>query len=228
LAPPRVVSAVASCAGAAWSGKNAVHSGPAIGRFEVSQPRNRKVRPMRFLTCFALAFCVFAGAACSEQPGTSGAADSDILVIETRHGKALVKLRPDLAPKHVERVKQLAKEGFYDGLKFHRVIGGFMAQTGDPAGTGAGGSNSPDLPAEFSPEPFKRGTVGAARTADPNSANSQFFICFDDTGCSSLTGQYTVWGQVIEGMDAIDKIAKGEPPPIPDVMEKVYLQSDKK
>ncbi len=183
---------------------------------------------MRFLTCLALAFCVFAGAACSEQPGTTGAADSDILVIETKHGKVLVKLRPDLAPKHVERVKQLAKEGFYDGLKFHRVIGGFMAQTGDPAGTGAGGSNYPDLPAEFSPEPYKRGTVGAARTADPNSANSQFFICYDDTGCSSLTGQYTVWGQVIEGMEAVDKIAKGEPPPIPDVMEKVYLQSDKK
>ena len=183
---------------------------------------------MRFLTCFALAFCVFAGAACSEQPGTTSAADSDILVIETKHGKVLVKLRPDLAPKHVERVKQLAKEGFYDGLKFHRVIGGFMAQTGDPSGTGSGGSNYPDLPAEFTPEPYKRGTVGAARTADPNSANSQFFICFDDSGCSSLTGQYTVWGQVIEGMDNVDKISKGEPPAIPDVMEKVYLQKDAK
>ena len=150
------------------------------------------------------------------------------LIMETTKGRVVIALRPDLAPKHVERVKQLAKEGFYDGLKFHRVIGGFMAQTGDPAGTGAGGSNYPDVPAEFSPEPYKRGTVGATRTADPNSANSQFFICFDDTGCSSLTGQYTVWGQVVEGMDAIDKVAKGEPPPIPDVMEKVYLQSDKK
>lgn len=182
---------------------------------------------MRMLTCLVLAFFAIAGAACSDQQKAANA-DGDILVIETKHGKVLVKLRPDLAPKHVERVKTLAKEGFYDGLKFHRVIGGFMAQTGDPSGTGAGGSNYADLPAEFSPEAYKRGTVGAARTADPNSANSQFFICFDDTGCSSLTGQYTVWGQVIEGMDAVDQIAKGEPPAIPDVMEKVYLQSDAK
>src|SRR5665648_223982 len=152
---------------------------------------------MRMLTCFALAFCVMAGAACSDQTTVAGgAADSDTLVIETKHGKVLIKLRPDLAPKHVERVKTLAKEGFYDGQKFHRVIGGFMAQTGDPSGTGSGGSNYPDLPAEFSQEAFKRGSVGAARTADPNTANSQFFICFDDTGCSSLNGQYTVWGQV--------------------------------
>jgi peptidylprolyl isomerase len=184
---------------------------------------------MRMLTCLALALCVIAGAACSDQPKVAGgAADSDTLVIETKHGKVLVKLRPDLAPKHVERVKTLAKEGFYDGQKFHRVIGGFMAQTGDPSGTGTGGSNYPDLPAEFSPEPYKRGTVGAARTGDPNSANSQFFICFDDSGCSSLTGQYTIWGEVIEGMDNVDKIAKGEPPVMPDVMEKVYLKSDAK
>lgn len=182
---------------------------------------------MRMLTCFALAFCLMAGAACSDQQ-KSASADGDILVIETKHGKVLVKLRPDLAPKHVERVTTLAKEGFYDGLKFHRVIEGFMAQTGDPSGTGAGGSNYPDLPAEFSPEPYKRGTVGAARTADPNSANSQFFICFTDTGCSSLTGQYTVFGQVIDGMDAVEKIAPGEPPVMPDVMEKVYLKSDAK
>ena len=126
----------------------------------------------------------------------------------------LIKLRPDLAPKHVERVKTLAKEGFYDGIKFHRVIDGFMAQTGDPTGTGTGGSKLPDLPAEFSHEVYKRGSIGAARTADPNSANSQFFICFDD-GCRSLTGQYTVWGEVIEGMEHVDKIARGEPPPSP-------------
>jgi len=182
---------------------------------------------MRMLTCLALAFCVMAGTACSEQSKVGGGSD-DILVIDLKGGKVLVKLRPDLAPKHVERVKLLAKEGFYDGLKFHRVIGGFMAQTGDPSGTGAGGSNYPDLPAEFSQEPFKRGTIGAARTADPNSANSQFFICFDDTGCSGLTGQYTVLGQVIEGMDHVDQIAKGEPPAIPDVMQKVYVQSDAK
>jgi peptidylprolyl isomerase len=126
----------------------------------------------------------------------------------------------------VERVKQLAKEGFYDGIKFHRVIDGFMAQTGDPTGTGTGGSNYADLPAEFSQEPFKRGTLGAARTADPDSANSQFFICFNDTGCSGLTGQYTVWGQVIDGMEHVDNVAKGEPPPIPDVMQKVYVKAD--
>ena len=109
---------------------------------------------MRMLTCLALAFCVITGAACSDQPQVGGA-DGDTLVIETKNGKVLVKLRPDLAPKHVERVKTLAKEGFYDGLKFHRVIGGFMAQTGDPSGTGSGGSNLPDLPAEFTPEPYQ-------------------------------------------------------------------------
>jgi peptidylprolyl isomerase len=181
---------------------------------------------MRLITALALAICGLAAAACSDQGkvGQSG----DVLVIELKSGKVLVKLRPDLAPKHVERVKQLAKEGFYDGIKFHRVIKGFMAQTGDPTGTGTGGSNYPDLPAEFSQEPFKRGTIGAARTPEPNSANSQFFICFDDTGCSSLTGQYTVWGNVIEGMDNVDQIAPGEPPPIPDVMLKVYMQSDAK
>jgi peptidylprolyl isomerase len=165
-------------------------------------------------------------AGCSES-GKSNEKDNT-LVIETKNGKVVVKLRPDLAPKHVERVKKLAGEGFYDGIKFHRVIPGFMAQTGDPTGTGGGGSNYPDLPAEFSQEPYKRGTVGAARTADPNSANSQFFICFDDTGCSSLNGQYTVWGQVVEGMENVDKIAPGEPPPIPDVMQKVYLQGHAK
>jgi peptidylprolyl isomerase len=178
---------------------------------------------MRSLTCLVLAFCVISGAACSDQKKAS-ASDGDTLVIETKTGNVVIKLRPDLAPKHVERVKQLAKEGFYDGLKFHRVIPGFMAQTGDPKGTGEGGSNYADLPAEFSQEPYKRGSVGAARTQDPNSANSQFFICYTDTGCSGLNGQYTVWGQVVDGMDNVDKIAPGEPPPIPDTMKKIYLQ----
>jgi peptidylprolyl isomerase len=178
---------------------------------------------MRSLTCLVLAFCVILGAACSVQKRAS-ASDGDTLVIETKTGNVVIKLRPDLAPKHVERVRQLAKEGFYDGLKFHRVIPGFMAQTGDPKGTGEGGSNYADLPAEFSQEPYKRGSVGAARTQDPNSANSQFFICYTDTGCSGLNGQYTVWGQVVDGMDNVDKIAPGEPPPIPDTMKKVYLQ----
>jgi peptidylprolyl isomerase len=103
-----------------------------------------------------------------------------------------------------------------------------MAQTGDPKGTGSGGSKLPDLPAEFTQEPYVRGTIGAARTGNPNSANSQFFICFTDQGCASLKGQYTVWGKVIDGMENVDKIARGEPPPVPDVMQKVYLLSDKK
>jgi peptidylprolyl isomerase len=149
------------------------------------------------------------------------------LVIELKTGRVLIKLRPDLAPKHVERAKTLAKQGFYDGIKFHRVIDGFMAQTGDPTGTGSGGSKLPDLPAEFTREVYKRGSVGAARTSDPNSANSQFFICFGD-GCRGLTGQYTLWGEVIEGMEHVDKITRGEPPRQPDVMQKVYLLSDAK
>ena len=179
---------------------------------------------MRLFTKLALSLLVILGTSCSELP--KGEDPGNLLVIELKDGPVLVRLRPDLAPKHVERVKQLAKEGFYDGIKFHRVIDGFMAQTGDPTGTGTGGSNYADLPAEFSQEPFKRGTLGAARTADPDSANSQFFICFNDTGCSGLTGQYTVWGQVIDGMEHVDSIAKGEPPPIPDVMQKVYVKAD--
>jgi len=149
---------------------------------------------------------------------------SNTLILELKGGKVTIKLRPDLAPKHVERVKMLAREGFYNGLKWHRVIPNFMAQTGDPLGTGAGGSKYPDLPAEFSGVPFERGTVGAARTSDPNSANSQFFICFTHT--PNLNGQYTVWGQVVDGMIAVDKIAKGEPPPNPDIIIKAYLASD--
>jgi peptidylprolyl isomerase len=153
---------------------------------------------------------------------------ANTLAIELKTGRVLIQLRPDLAPKHVERVKLLARENFYNNVKFHRVINGFMAQTGDPKGTGMGGSKYPDLPAEFSKEPFKRGTVGAARTQNPNTANSQFFICFNDVGCRSLTGQYTVWGQVIEGMEHVDQITRGEPPANPDVMKSVYVLSEKK
>lgn len=138
-------------------------------------------------------------------------AAGDKLVLQLKSGKVVIKLRPDLAPKHVERIKTLASKGFYDGVKWHRVIGGFMAQTGDPTGTGMGGSELPDLKAEFTPEPYKRGTVGAARTMEPDTANSQFFICFTDGGCSGLTGQYTIFGQVIEGMDHVDKIKQGAP-----------------
>lgn len=156
------------------------------------------------------------------------AAAGDKLIIELKSGKVVVQLRPDLAPKHVERYKTLASQGFYNGVKWHRVMDGFMAQTGDPTGTGVGGSKLPDLPAEFTQEPYKRGTLGAARTANPDSANSQFFICFDDTGCRGLTGQYTVWGQVIEGMELVDKIKRGAPGSgtvdEPDVMVKVSVE----
>jgi peptidylprolyl isomerase len=156
------------------------------------------------------------------------AAQGDNLVIELKTGKVIIKLRPDLAPQHVERIKTLAAQGFYNGVKWHRVIDDFMAQTGDPTGTGSGGSKLPDLPAEFSNEPFKRGTVGAARTQDPNSANSQFFICFNSIGCGGLRGQYTVLGEVVEGMQLVDRIKRGAPGSgtvtDPDVMVKVYVQ----
>jgi peptidylprolyl isomerase len=141
-----------------------------------------------------------------------------------------IQLRPDLAPKHVARIKKLTKDGFYDGLKFHRVITGFMAQTGDPTGTGAGGSSLPDLPAEFSDASFKRGTLGAARTQNPNTANSQFFICFE--AAAHLNGQYTVFGEVTGGMEHVDRIKKGNGPGgevfNPDTIVKMQLASDAK
>src|SRR5262249_54443720 len=126
------------------------------------------------------------------------ASPENTLYLDLKDGRVVIELRPDLAPQHVQRIKTLVRDGFYNGLTFHRVITGFMAQTGDPRGDGTGGSKYPDLPAEFSQTPFKRGTVGAARTSNPNSANSQFFICFEEA--SNLNGQYTVWGQVVEGM----------------------------
>ncbi|WOJ88783.1 peptidylprolyl isomerase [Methylocapsa polymorpha] len=129
------------------------------------------------------------------------------LYMDTKNGRITILLRPDLAPKHVAQIEALTKRGFYDGIVFHRVIEGFMAQTGDPTGTGMGKSDLPNIPAEFSAEPFKRGTVGMARSQDPDSANSQFFICFGDS--SFLNGKYTVVGQVISGMDVVDKIKKG-------------------
>jgi peptidyl-prolyl cis-trans isomerase B (cyclophilin B) len=132
---------------------------------------------------------------------------ADTLILELKDGLVKIRLRDDLAPGHVERIKTLAGQGFYDGVVFHRVIPGFMAQTGDPTGTGGGGSDLPNLKAEFSEERHRRGTVSAARTANPNSANSQFFICFDDAPW--LDRQYSVWGEVTEGMDVVDKIKKG-------------------
>ena len=125
-------------------------------------------------------------------------------------GDVVIRLRPDLAPGHVQRITELAQEGFYDGVVFHRVIPGFMAQGGDPTGTGMSGSSKPNLKSEFSAEPHVRGVCSMARTNDPNSANSQFFICFDDA--TFLDRQYTVWGQVIEGMEHVDALPKGEPP----------------
>ena len=138
-------------------------------------------------------------------------ADTLNLTLDT--GEVTIKLRPDLAPGHVERIAELANEGFYDGVPFHRVIDGFMAQGGDPTGTGTSGSDKPDLKAEFSREPHKRGVCSMARTSAPNSANSQFFICLADA--RFLDGQYTVWGEVTSGMDAVDKLPKGEPPRTP-------------
>lgn len=146
------------------------------------------------------------------------------LVLETSKGEVTIRLRPDLAPKHVERIKELAREGFYDGIIFHRVIDGFMAQAGCPHGRGTGGSGKPDLPAEFNAQPHVRGTCSMARTMDPNSANSQFFICFDNA--SFLDGQYTVWGEVTDGMEAIDALAKGEPPASPDSIVSMKVAAD--
>jgi peptidylprolyl isomerase len=137
----------------------------------------------------------------------------ETLIMTLDSGPVTIRLRPDLAPGHVARIKELAGEGFYDGVVFHRVIAGFMAQGGDPSGTGRGGSNKPNLKAEFSAEPHIRGVCSMARTADPNTANSQFFICLDDA--KFLDRQYTVWGEVIDGMDHVDALPKGEPPRAP-------------
>ncbi|MDY0010078.1 MAG: peptidylprolyl isomerase [Bdellovibrionales bacterium] len=139
--------------------------------------------------------------------------NQNLAYLDLDSGRVTIELRPDLAPKHVERIKALIAEGFYNGLKFHRVIPGFMAQTGCPQGTGYGGSGH-KLPAEFTETPYARGTVGMARAMDPNSGDSQFFITFGDA--SFLNGQYTVWGQVVEGMELVDGIAVGEPPANPD------------
>ncbi|WP_108484053.1 peptidylprolyl isomerase [Oceaniglobus ichthyenteri] len=157
------------------------------------------------------------------------------ILIELKNGTVTVELLPDVAPKHVERMKELARSGAYDNVAFHRVISGFMAQTGDVANgnmeknfnlrsAGTGGSDKPDLPAEFSKLPHDRGTIGAARSSNPNSANSQFFINFSDN--NFLNGQYTVYGRVIEGMEHVDAIAKGEPPASPDRMISVKVAAD--
>jgi cyclophilin family peptidyl-prolyl cis-trans isomerase len=146
------------------------------------------------------------------------------IIMETTKGRIVIELRPDLAPKHVERIKQLAREKFYDGIVFHRVIDGFMAQVGCPHGTGTGGSKHPNLPAEFNAEPHVRGICSMARAQSPNSANSQFFIVFDDA--RFLDRQYTVWGKVTEGMDNVDKIKRGEPVRDPDSIVSMRVAAD--
>jgi peptidylprolyl isomerase len=149
--------------------------------------------------------------------------EQNILVLNLDSGgDVVIRLRPDLAPQHVARIRELAQEGFYDGIVFHRVIPGFMAQGGDPTGNGTGGSDKPNLPAEFSREPHKRGTASMARSQSPDSANSQFFICFED--CGFLDGQYTVWGEVVEGMEHVDALPKGEPPREPGKIVKASLR----
>jgi peptidylprolyl isomerase len=145
------------------------------------------------------------------------------LVMTLATGDVRIKLRPDLAPQHVERIAKLADDGFYDDVVFHRVIDGFMAQGGDPSGTGMGGSKEPNLSAEFSREPHVRGVCSMARTMDPNSANSQFFICLDDA--TFLDGQYTVWGEVTEGMEHVDALPKGEPPREPGKIVKMRTEA---
>ena len=148
------------------------------------------------------------------------------LIIETTKGRVVIAMRPDLAPGHVAHIKKLAREGFYDGIVFHRVIEGFMAQTGCPKGQGTGGSKYPNLKAEFNKEPHVRGVCSMARSSSPDSANSQFFICFDDA--RFLDNQYTAWGKVVEGMDNVDKIKRGEPVQNPDKMISVKVAADVK
>ena len=148
----------------------------------------------------------------------------NLLYLDLKNGRVAIQLRPDLAPKHVERITTLAREGFYDGIVFHRVIDGFMAQTGDPTGTGMGGSDKPDLQAEFSNMNHIRGTCSMARSQNPNSANSQFFICFDEAPW--LNKQYSVWGQVVEGMDVVDQIKRGEPVNDPDSITTMRVAAD--
>jgi peptidylprolyl isomerase len=178
----------------------------------------------RRLVLLAILFAVSSAVA---QPLPAGVDPENTLLIDTKHGRIVIKLRDDIAPQHVARMKQLAREKYYDNVPFHRVIEGFMAQTGDGArGDGTGGSKYPNLPAEFSNVPFKRGTVGMARSNDPNSANSQFFIMFADG--SFLNGKYTVVGEVVSDMKVVDKIKRGEPVKDPDRMTRVQVAADAK
>jgi len=177
---------------------------------------------IRILTLLAALVCA---APAFAQPLPASLDKANAIVIDTTKGRIVIKLRPDLAPQHAERIKQLARDGYYNNVPFHRVIEGFMAQTGDGKNfNGTGGSKYPNVPAEFSNVPFKRGIVGMARSASNDSANSQFFIMFADG--SSLNGKYNVIGEVVSGMDVVDKIKRGEPVPDPDKMVKVQVASD--
>jgi peptidylprolyl isomerase len=179
---------------------------------------------IRLLALFAALVCA---APAFAQPLPAGLDPQNTLIITTNVGRIVIKLRTDLAPKHAERLKQLARDHFYDNVPFHRVIGGFMAQTGDGQNkNGTGGSKYPDLSAEFSKVPFTRGVVGMARKGEPNSANAQFFIMFAEG--SFLNGKYTVIGEVVQGMDVVDKLKKGEPPANPDKMVRVQVAADVK
>jgi peptidylprolyl isomerase len=179
---------------------------------------------IRLLALFAVLMCAAPAVA---QPLPAGLDPQNTLIITTNVGRIVVKLRTDIAPKHAERLKQLARDHFYDNVPFHRVIAGFMAQTGDGQNkNGSGGSKYPDLTAEFSNVPFTRGVVGMARKGDPNSANAQFFIMFAEG--SFLNGKYTVIGDVVQGMDVVDKLKKGEPPANPDKMVRVQVAADVK
>ena len=180
---------------------------------------------IRILAVVCALVCVAPALAQVKLP--AGLDPQNTILIDTKYGRIIVKLRNDIAPKHAERIKQLARDGFYNNVPFHRVIAGFMAQTGDGQnGNGTGGSKYPPLKAEFSNVPYVRGVVGMARTSDPNSANSQFFIMFAPN--PGLNGQYTVVGQVVSGMDVVDRIHKGEPPADPDKMLKVQVAADAK
>ena len=173
----------------------------------------------------ALAALLLAAPALAQAPLPASLDKANAIVIDTTKGRVVVKLRNDLAPQHAERIKQLARDGYYNNVPFHRVIDGFMAQTGDGKNfNGTGGSKYPNLAAEFTQTPFKRGIVGMARAGDPNSANSQFFIMFAEG--SFLNGKYTVVGEVVQGMDVVDKIKRGEPVADPDKMVKVQVASD--
>ena len=180
---------------------------------------------IRILALVCALVCVSPALAQVKLP--AGLDPQNTILIDTNYGRVIIKLRNDLAPNHAARIKQLAREGYYNNVPFHRVIAGFMAQTGDGTrGDGTGGSKYPNLKAEFSPTPYKRGIVGMARASDPNSANSQFFIMFADA--PSLNGQYTVIGEVVSGMEAVDKIKKGEPVQNPDRIVKMQVAADAK